>query len=268
MDIEFKRNRVQEYLEKVIDPSYVPTRDKNALKLFKIKAEGYRLSHIDCIVIDGLIKQDAYDYYYSATVSFINALEDIYLRNYSWSTIELYYTVYYLMRVELHLSNIALFRVAEHYNILTAAGESIKKIGNGNTHESVIKLFKKYFPSDLILLNKVDGEDSIDWLKNNREIVNYKSVNFKDPDCYSFFQKFRNPALIKRNLRLIINDPDFIYVFQPEFAMLGIPLIFFKEIISRNAIKPKHILDNNRKLHIEDKIQKLDVGFLRGYWSL
>lgn len=268
MDIEFKRNRVQEYLEKEIDPTYFPTSNDDIVKTFRTKAEGHQLSEVECFEISRLIKEDAHDYLYSATVSFFTAIENIYYKNFSWATVELYYVVYYLMRVKLHLAHIALFRAKGFYYFFNRPAESIKRVEKNNTHEGTIALFMKLFKEDLILNNTVDGENSIKWIKNNREIVNYRSVEFKDPNNFLCFNKFNSSDLLIRNIELIIMDVENIYSFQPEFAMLGIPLIFFKEIIKENTLDLKHIFEDYKKAFIEDKIQKLNVGFIKDYLSL
>lgn len=269
MDIEYKRNRVQEYLEKAIDPQYSPTDDKNILNAFQLKAEGHLLSSVDCAKLCPLIKADAYDYIYSATVSFFNALENIYWQNFSWATVELYYVMYYLFRAKLHFGNIALFRARRLYYLQIIPGEVIRHspIKGNNTHEGTITVFKKFFPSDFILRNTVDNIDSVDWIKNNREIVNYRSVDFKDPMYFSYFCKFNKLSLLKRNIKLIIDDPS-IFVFQPEFSMVGLPLVLFNEIISDYSLDLKSIFGGRKLLYIQSKISKLDIGFINSYLAL
>lgn len=269
MDIEYKRNRVQEYLERTIDPSYSPTDDKTILKAFTLKAERYYLSSVDCANLYPLIKADAYDYTYSAAVSFFNALEDIYWQNYSWATVELYYVIYYLFRAKLHLGNIALFWARQLYYLQISPGESIKHSSDikNNTHEGTISVFTKFFPSDFILTNTVDNINSVEWIKSNREIVNYRSVDFKDPTHFSYFDKFRTLILLKRNMKLIIDDPS-TFAFQPEFAMVGLPLVLFNEIINDYSLDLKSIFGGRKLLYIQSKISRLDIGFINSYLTL
>lgn len=72
MDINFKRNRTQEFLELEIDPLYnYSETDNTKKKVFQNKAEGYIITAIQELKIRKLLKQDAYDYLYSAFVSFL-----------------------------------------------------------------------------------------------------------------------------------------------------------------------------------------------------
>lgn len=270
MAIKYNRNRVQEYLEKEIDSGYVPTSNRSIVKKFQNKAETHVLTQVECYDIEKLIKLDAYDYLYSACISFFNALENIFYKNFSWATVELYYVIYYLMRVKLHLSNVALFRANRLYYITVKAGEIIEcalKNGN-NTHEGTLAVFKKFFSTDLILSNTVDNMESINWIKENREIVNYKAIEFKDPDYFSYFDKFNNAELLKNNLQLIMNDYNKTFVFQPDFAMVGIPLIFFKEIINAYKLSLCDIFNEQQNMHINEKVEKLEINFIEEYLTL
>lgn len=268
MDIDYKRNRVQVYLENAVDWDYAHT-DETSLKALQLKAKEYVLSSVDCVKLKPLIKDDAYDYTYSAAVSFFNALENICFQNYSWATVELYYVIYYLCRAKLHFGNIALFSARQLYYLQISPGESIKQPPDvkNNTHDGTIKIFKKFFSTDFILSNKVDNIDSVDWIKNNREIVNYRSVDFKDPIHFPFLDKFKDLALLKRNIKLIIDEP-FTFVFQSEFAMVGVPLALFNEVIKDFSLNLKSRFSENKILYLKSKINKLDIGFIGNYLTL
>ena len=96
MATSFKRNRTQEYIESEIDPTYDPLDDDGSKrKAFQQKSELFMFSTCQKIIIRSYLEQDAYDYLFSAFVSFFNGIQNICENNYSWSTVELYYTMFY-----------------------------------------------------------------------------------------------------------------------------------------------------------------------------
>lgn len=263
MDIKFERNRIQEYLEKVIDPNFTSFDDKAKNNQFKMKAERYILNAVDESKMESLIKKDAEDYLFSASVSFFNALQNITERNYSWATVELYYVLYYLFRVKLHYEKVAIFRAkGQIYYLEIKKGNAIHSV-KGNTHEGVIAIFRKMFPSDLIFSNTIDLADSVEWIKQNREIVNYRSVNFTEPKCFIFFDKYCSLPLLQKNLQMLINDSSFVFAFQPEFAMLGIPLLLLTDITKTYLLQMNHIFSTEKLEYINSIIDELSIEFIK-----
>lgn len=271
MDIKFNRNRAQSYLENAIDPNYDPTEtDKEKKKSFQQSAKNYILTQLDVIQIKELLNHDANDYMYSALVSFFNALQGLSLNNFSWATVELYYSLYYLFRAKIHYENFAIFRAnGEYYYISAKPNEKIIQVKGKvprNTHESTIAIFKTLFPDNIIFSNTVDLINSIDWAKHNREIVNYLSVEFTDPTAMAFFEKFNSKELMQKNVKLILDDNSI--AFQPEFAMVGLPIILAKEILTDNNLDLKKLFSVEQLHHLYSIINTLTVAKFNNYFTL
>lgn len=238
MALDFKRNRVQLYLEKAIDPNYDPfTNDKTLVVAFQRQAKIYQLQVNDCTSISQLLKDDANDFFYNALISFHTAINSTLNRGYSWAAVNCYYTMYYLMRCYINNKEYALFRASKQmYLIKNELNETIEELKKSNTHESTFETFKRLFPRAMILSNDIEAESSIDWIKTVREIINYRARSFLEPVCYDIFQKFSTKDLLLKNIENIITNDT--YVFQPEFAIFGLPLYFFKEVCALNSGNP------------------------------
>lgn len=238
MTLDFERNRVQLYLEQAIDPNYDPfTNDNTLVVAFQRQAEIYQLQVNDCTSISQFLKDDANDFFYNALISFHTAINSTLNRGYSWAAVNCYYTMYYLMRCYINSKDYAFFRTRKKmYLISNALNETMKDLEKPNTHETTLKTFKKLFPRAGILSNNIEMESPIDWMKNVREMINYKARSFLEPNYYDIFQKFSTKDLFLKNMENIINDDT--YVFQPEFAMFGLPLYFFKEVCELNGENP------------------------------
>lgn len=87
---------------------------------------------------------------------------------------------------------------------------------------TLCKLFKN---SDLLLSNNIDGIDVYQWMMRRREEVNYKDMDFHDPDAPDFWSELNNEICrygISAVVDKMVND-HWLYCFQDEYAILGVP---------------------------------------------
>ena len=259
MDIKYDRNRVQEKLEALIDPNYNPVEeDKHKRKAFVSKAEAYQLRYSDEVVLTPLLIEDSKDYLFNGLLCFCEAINRLTSKNFSWAAIELYYCIYYLCRYKLHKNGFAIFRAngimyyldVKTYKSLELIDSEKKRM---TTHDGTIKIYCKLLNGSNIISNSIDGKQSIEWLKDVREIINYRSVSFYEPYALSIFDKFSSNELMFKNLQLIENDSS--YVFQPEFAVIGLPIYFIQEI-KRDGADFKNLLTEERKNHLKSLISE------------
>src|SRR5215469_15950054 len=69
----------------------------------------YVTNYVDAAFIEQILHEDAKDYLYSGIISFANACASIRLRYYSWSTIKLYYAIFYMIRGMLANEGVCIF---------------------------------------------------------------------------------------------------------------------------------------------------------------
>ena len=257
VEIEFDRNRVQEKLEKIIDPNYSPTEeDKNKRKAFVSKAETYKLQNSDEAVLLTLLQEDSKDYLYNGLLSFCEAINELSRGSFSWPAVELYYCIYYLCRYKLHKNSYGIFRAnGIMFYIDVKTNNTIEFIDKDKksitTHDGTIKIFCKLLKSSSVISNSIDGKQSLEWLKEVREIVNYRAVRFYEPSYLNVFEKFSTKELLIKNIQLIEKDDS--YVFQSEFAVIGLPIYFIREI-KRDGADFKNLLTEERIKHLKSLI--------------
>lgn len=161
-------------------------------------------------------------------ISFSEGIDAFSRGNYTWATIKLYYSVYFGLRVSLLCRNIVLVRAAKHlYKFKIAFGEQYDKpkemTDHGGTIHTYVDLFQR---TDYFCSNPLEGINAYFWLKDCREIVNYKEGEFHDPDTLTIWNDIiKDMAQIglKRTLSLYVKEKDK-YCFLPEYAVLAIPL--------------------------------------------
>ena len=55
-------------------------------------------------------QQDAIDFFYSGILSFAEGIDSIFLKRFSWATVKLYYSIYYLIRASMAANGYATLR--------------------------------------------------------------------------------------------------------------------------------------------------------------
>lgn len=251
MAIAFERNRFQKKLEELVDPNYVPTvANSTVLTQFEFKARNYVLRNIDEVALVALLKEDAVDYLYNGIVSFCHALSGLDSRNFSWSAIKLYYSIFYMCRYHLHMNSYGIFRTNKNtYYILVKQNEQLQKFKKNNTHESVKQLYSSKFPNASILSNNVDDKNALEWMKEVREIINYKAVRFYEPSYLTIFEKFSTHQAILNSINAILSDK--VNMFLTDYAILGIPLGFLSEM-KKNGTNYDNLLSAERKEYLKN----------------
>lgn len=173
-------------------------------------------------------KDDILSFYYKSLLSFSEGLDAFSRKNYTWATIKLYYSVYFGLRSSLLCRNIVLVRANKHlYKFKIALGEQYDKpkemTDHGGTIHTYVDLFQR---TDFFCSNTLENMNAYFWLKNCREIVNYKDGVFHDPETIDIWDDIIEDITkfgIKKTLTYLVDEKDK-YCFLPEYAVLAIPL--------------------------------------------
>lgn len=225
MSIDFERNRVQVSFEEflgVASPEELITK-KDDFKTHKLsQQEVQRLSND--------IKQDAIDFFYSGILSFAEGIDSIFLKRFSWATVKLYYSIYYLIRASMAAKGYATLRCKGMFRLRIADGEmpyatSAKRYQT--THEGTINHYRDQFGfADRLLSNKIGDFDAYEWMMNAREIVNYRSRSFLEPnylEIWEYFSTCVDDGTLVAELENLESDP-YVKCFQEEYAIVAIPI--------------------------------------------
>lgn len=189
------------------------------------------------------LEGDSKDFYFKGLLSLIEALSNIKNGLYSWATVKLYYSTYYLLRCSLTSKEVAVVRhKRELFYIRCNENEKFKQPSMNQDHQAIIDISVKLFAEDdKLQSNLINDENSYEWLKDRREAVNYKSREFLEPVCPAFFteisENIKNSG-IELLVKRIIEDA-YILTFQEEYAIIAIPLKRFlltKETMLANGI--------------------------------
>jgi hypothetical protein len=195
------------------------------------------------------LRTDAVHAMYSGAHSIAEAIQGLDKHLYSWATIKLYYSLFYFLRASLGLRGIALVYWNQKPYTWKAAQGNVPAKQAGNSHTAVMNAFKQHQSTSILLSQQIGSENSLEWLKSQRESVNYKVLKFCEPNA-PFHFKFVSRHGVRKLVGLYFADTDYHYTFDPDHAMLAFPLLAFKLLI--NEIKTSGIvgLDDEDARHL------------------
>lgn len=236
MSISFNRNRTQVSFERFVGIS-----SPEELKSKKADFKEHSLTDSETQQLQIDIQEDAIDFFYNGILSFSEGIDSAFQKRFSWATVKLYYSIYYLLRASFATKGIAILRCMSMYRLKIASGEKPYCTGGkkyNTNHEGTISHYKDVFSlSDRLLSNKIDDIDVYEWMMKAREIVNYKSISFLEPACldiWQFFSDCVDDNSLAEELKKL-EDDEYIRCFQEEFAILAIPIKRMQQTISEMA---------------------------------
>lgn len=225
MSISFDRGRFQTSYENLLGIATV-----NELESNKVSFKQYNLTQNDTDLLMQELMYDGEDYLFSGMVSLAEAIDGVFLKRFSWATVKLYYSIYYMLRASLAAKGIGILRNASMYRLKVAIGESPFSTNNkkyNSTHDGTINHYKDlYQTSDILLTNNIEDVDVYTWMKDIREIINYRSRVILDPEYLSVWEKF-NTALDDNSMSILLSEleaDEYINCFQEEYAIMAIPI--------------------------------------------
>lgn len=270
MSMNFKRNDVQELIEAELLCFNI-----EQWASFKPSLEQWRITPQNIEKIKLSAKSDINSYFFKALQSFVQALHEISNKKYAWSIVKLYYTVFYLLRCEILLSNHIMVRCGTLYYAKVSLNEkmiSFRPNKLSGDHQLTIGLEEKLYNlaelTDPILGNKIDGKNAYMWFLSNRERVNYQMKDYSDPICdvslNHIFSYFEDKKLVEL-FHFYNSKTDYSICFDKDHSLLAIPykkLISVYKRINSIIITNRDVNDKlieTRKLLFDLDFQKSDI---------
>ena len=132
----------------------------------------------------------------------------------------------------------ALLRCRSMYRLKVDIGKCPYNTNNkkyNTTHEGTVNHYKDVFSSsDRLMSNSVEDKDAYELIMNAREIVNYRSRTFLEPDCLDIWYFFKNcveEGTLVEELQNLERD-NYVKCFQEEYAVVGIPIKRLQETVA------------------------------------
>src|SRR5262245_26607721 len=114
------------------------------------------LSYLEAATLQTGLVADAGDFYYSAWVTFLDALQGAHGGFYTWATVKLYYSIFYCLRAGLADRGLCAFHVGRtQYIVRAVAGMAPTTSGEPGTHRTVLREFGRQNPGHLLQSQKI-----------------------------------------------------------------------------------------------------------------
>jgi hypothetical protein len=181
------------------------------------------LSNAEALRLRAALTEDARDAVYSGVLTIGEAAQGLDRRLFTWATVKLYYSVFYLTRALLGIQGIGLIYAGRTPYVWQATAGNRPDKRSGTTHAAVLEAFEEFMSGSLLLSQKIGTDDPFDWLMDKREVANYKTARFSEPSVPAHF---RNVGLhgVRRLLGDYIADDQHLFTFDPDHAMLAFPI--------------------------------------------
>ena len=216
------RSQIQVYFEELFE-----CYDPNNFHSYRDHLSDYSLIHDDISNLKELQREDAKGFLFKGLLSFAQALHDINNGLYSWATIKIYYSIYYMLRTSLLNDNHCLIKNKSTYYLDISIGSKPVKKSQPRfrgDHKSTILIFKEEIGDrDILQTNTINNLNPYLWMMDRREEVNYRNIEFFEPDINPYYQILSERDM-EDTLKTIILDDNYTYCFDEDYACLALPL--------------------------------------------
>lgn len=183
------------------------------------------------------LEEDGRSYLYSSLVSLADAMQGIPRRCYSWSTVKLYYSLFYALRSILASSGVGVYYVGKNaYWIRTTVNSAPRKAKESQTHKCILGGFDSELPMHPLAQGIIANTPANSWMISLREQANYRQARFAEPECPKHFLKARSG--VRRLLAGYLSDDWSVYAFDEDHAAIAYPLTaarFANDLVGRSS---------------------------------
>lgn len=242
--MSFERHRSQVYCESIIGCTTI---DEWSQK--RSDWESHVLDASEAAKLRSFLIADACAMLYKGTLSISEAIFGLSKYQFSWSTVKLYYGMFYLLRCSMAMRGYSIIMNRGHYLIHAAPNEKPRKLTGDfyrSTHDCVIQSYiDLYHAQDELLTNTIDDQKPYLWMKDRREQVNYRERQFHDPNYPDFMETifgFVEQKTISHWVKKYAFG-DVLYCFLDDHAVLALPIRLL--VRTRSEMKSLLPAENN-----------------------
>ena len=187
--------------------------------------EAYSLTAADELALSGALPTDANDYYYSSCMSIVDGLRAIDSGFYTWSTVKLYYAVFYAVRAILAWDKIAVFRPGDRapFHVTAVAGAFPRFIAGKGSHKSMLNCFRRLKPAHFLLSQTIELGDGLTWLLEKRESANYGIPRFCEPEIPEHYEQIVRIG-VRKAIAAYLEPEASLLTFDKDHSIVSFPL--------------------------------------------
>ena len=188
------------------------------------------LTSTEAAQLRSALVEDARDAIYSGVLTISEAAQGLDRKLFTWATVKLYYSVFYLTRAILGINGTGLFYVNRTPYAWTATAGALPGKRSGTTHAAVLEAFEDFMSGSLLLSQTIGADEPFSWLMTKREEANYKTAKFTEPSPPPHFVNVQRHG-VRRLVGNYVTDDVHLFTFDPDHAMLAFPIETMKQAL-------------------------------------
>jgi len=251
VNMNSERNLTQHFIEQYLGYSGI-----NDWSSYKGKLQTTIFNETEIIELKKICFDDAKSYFNKGIISLYYALNNLYNNQFSWATVEFYYSLFYFLRTEILLSEHILLRCNSLFYYKLKKNSKFVKYSPSNLrgdHQLTISFQKHLYDQRIIVDPLLDNDlNSLSvylWYLDQRERINYRKKYFSDPDILDIYNEtvdYIKNISTNNFIKDLFNSTDYLFCFDEMFAAVSIP------ITKAKLVKEKIFLfDNEYKIDIK-----------------
>lgn len=208
--------------------------------------DNYQISTFDLNIARKALQSDIDAFLINGLISFTSSINSLHKKNYSWSFIQSYYSIFYFARAFNGINDYAIvYKDKKPFGIKIQPSEGFVKL-KGNSHDVVLNQFKDHFKNDVLLINEIDNKSPVDWFNNSRNFINYKLSPQTDP--FAPLSLYDYNSDLRKWISTYAGDYNHLYTFDKHHCYISFPLQLFLRIYNYYTENEKKIpyLDSDR----------------------
>lgn len=228
--MNFERSATQLFIEEALN-CYDPAN----FHKYKIELENYEFNDAASNKFIECVDLDVQGQFEKCCLSLLLAIVELESGARMWPMINLYYSIYYAVKTELHLSGFSIIRCKAVY---IASGKPRSNLGQFKSSERgdhpilMEMMVKKLGDQDVLQSQTISDTNVYHWIKRHREISQYKMRRPMELLNFDPFYDINSLSILEQ-LNIFMNDNDPYYCFDEDYAALSIPVTRFRHTLKR-----------------------------------
>jgi hypothetical protein len=198
---------------------------KFAARAKRAVVEAYTCKPADSVTLRPALLEDANDYYYSSCLSVVDGLRGVDVGFFTWSTVKLYYSVFYALRAIMAWNRVMVFHPenAGPYSMTVAPGAHPEWMSGKGTHKALLGCFRRLYPTHPLLSQDIELVDGLQWLLDKREGANYVIPRFCEPGIPSHYEKIVDLG-VRKATTAYLGPEGSLLAFDRDHSIVAFPL--------------------------------------------
>ncbi|MGC1275995.1 MAG: hypothetical protein WBC44_20000 [Planctomycetaceae bacterium] len=207
------------------------------------------------------LEVDAGDYYWSACISVVDGLRAVDAEFFTWSTVKMYYAVFYALRALLAWDGVTVFHVGTtpYWAKATAGAFPVWVPGIG-THQAVLACFRTLNPNSDFVTQPIEfADDGLAWMLEKREDANYNVSRFSEPAIPGYYASIAKLG-VRKAVGAYLDPKSGVTPFDKDHAVVAFPIAVLAAAAAAANARGGAIVSEDELAFLKRKCRERDAA--------